>query len=101
MPQHGKRYLAGVGADGRAYDPAAVSGRPQRVPSAPRGTPRVYASKGVRKALRLLQGEPYGGLDSLQEAKLVTVLQDIIRAAEDMLAEISDDGPGGEDDGHE
>jgi len=77
-----------VGQDGKVYDRDAVSGRPGR-PQRPPWHPDGYAHKGVRKALRLLQGEPYGGLAPIQEAKLAQLLQDTITACEELLAEIS------------
>lgn len=84
-----------VGADGRAYDRDAVTGRPSTRPQRPPWHPEGYAYKGVRKALNLLQGEPYGGLSPIQEAKLAQLLTDLIEAAEALQNQITDlAGPG-------
>jgi transcriptional regulator with XRE-family HTH domain len=82
-----------VGLDGKHYDAESVSARPGTSTPRPPWHPEGYAHKGVRKALRLLQSEPYGGLDALQEAKLAQLLTDLVEATEALQNEIHDDKP--------
>jgi DNA-binding transcriptional regulator YiaG len=71
-----------IGKDGRAYDREAVSGRPATRPQRSPWHPDGYAFKAVRKALTVLQSEPYGALPPLQEARTAQLLADLIEAAE-------------------
>jgi len=85
-----------TGLDGRVYDTGAVSGRPGRPasgsrPQRPPWHPDGYAFKTVRKALTLLQSEPYGALPPLQEAKFAQLLDDVIEAAEALRNQVSED----------
>lgn len=81
-----------TGQDGRVYETDAVTGRPATSgrPQRPAWHPEGYAFKGIRKALTLLQSEPYGALPSLQEAKVAQLLDDLIQAAETLRNEISE-----------
>lgn len=95
------------GADGKFYDREAVTGRPSGRAPKPMWRPGGPAYSAVRAAVRKLQSEPYGGLGTLDAARLGQLLDDLIEAAEAMrdqvaghpAVELPEPDTGQEDDG--
>ena len=75
-----------IGADGRRYDGEAVSGRPSPRPPKSMWKPGGAAYNAVRVARNKLGSEPYGPLDTLAQAKLAQLIDDLIEAAENFRA---------------
>lgn len=79
-----------TGADGRRYDRDAVTGRPSTRPLRSLWTPGGSAYNALRLAKNKLQAEPYGTLDTLAEARLAQLVDDLIEAAEKFRTEMTE-----------
>lgn len=82
-----------MGADGRRYDGEAVSGRPSPRPPKLMWKPGGAAYNAVRVARNKLGSEPYGALDTLAQAKLAQLIDDLIEAAENFRAAMAEHVP--------